>query len=149
MTSSAVSSRNGSTPALFVRQLKKHYGDVRAVDGLDLSVAPGECFGLLGPNGAGKTTTIEICEGLLAPDGGRVELLGLRWTSSEHELRERLAIQLQETQLADKLTVEETVRMFRSFYAKGRSVDEAIGLVQLDEKRDARVGKLSGGQKQR
>src|SRR3954470_14360401 len=136
-------------PALLVEGLRKHYGDVKAVDGLDLSVAGGECFGLLGPNGAGKTTTIEICEGLLAPDSGRVELLGLRWTSHEAELRERLGIQLQETQLADKLTVEETVRMFRSFYRRGRSVDEAIGLVQLDEKRGARVGKLSGGQKQR
>src|ERR1041385_4321360 len=98
MTSSAVSSRNGSTPALYVRQLKKHYGDVRAVDGLDLSVASGECFGLLGPNGAGKTTTIEICEGLLTKDSGDVELLGLRWDRSEVELRQRLGIQLQETQ---------------------------------------------------
>src|SRR3954471_17606328 len=145
MTSPAVSSRNGSTPALFVRDLRKHYGDVRAVDGLDLSVAPGECFGLLGPNGAGKTTTIEICEGLLAPDSGDVELLGLRWDRDEHELRQRLGIQLQETELADKLTVEETVRLFRSFYQRGRSVDDVIRLVQLDEKRDARLSKLSGG----
>jgi ABC-2 type transport system ATP-binding protein len=135
--------------ALFVEGLHKHFGDVRAVDGLDLAVPSGECFGLLGPNGAGKTTTIEICEGLLSPDSGRVEILGLRWESAEHELRERLGIQLQETQLADKLTVEETVRLFRSFYKRGRPVDEAIGLVQLDEKRGARVGKLSGGQKQR
>lgn len=136
-------------PALSVRDLRKYYADVRAVDGLDLSVAPGECFGLLGPNGAGKTTTIEICEGLLGPDSGQVELLGLRWENDEHELRERLGIQLQETQLAEKLTVEETVRLFRSFYSRGRTVDEVIRLVQLDEKRAARVGKLSGGQKQR
>src|SRR5512132_4240024 len=138
-----------SSPALLVEQLRKYYGDVRAVDGLDLTVAPGECFGLLGPNGAGKTTTIEICEGLLAPDSGRVELLGLRWNHHERELRERLGIQLQDTQLAEKLTVEETVRLFRSFYIRGRTVDEVIGLVQLEEKRNARVGKLSGGQKQR
>ncbi|HEY4304258.1 MAG TPA: ABC transporter ATP-binding protein [Gemmatimonadaceae bacterium] len=138
-----------SAPALLVEDLRKHYGDVKAVDGLNLSVASGECFGLLGPNGAGKTTTIEICEGLNTPDSGRVELLGMRWTTNERELRERLGIQLQETQLADKLTVEETVRMFRSFYRRGRTVDQAIALVQLDEKRDARVGKLSGGQKQR
>jgi ABC-2 type transport system ATP-binding protein len=135
--------------ALYVRDLHKHYGDVRAVDGLDLSVAPGECFGLLGPNGAGKTTTIEICEGLLSRDSGDVELLGLRWDHDARELRQRLGIQLQETQLAEKLTVEETVRLFRSFYTRGRTVDEVIGLVQLDEKRGARVGKLSGGQKQR
>jgi ABC-2 type transport system ATP-binding protein len=135
--------------ALYVRDLHKHYDDVRAVDGLDLMVASGECFGLLGPNGAGKTTTIEVCEGLLAPDSGDVQLLGLRWDRDERELRERLGIQLQETQLAEKLTVEETVRLFRSFYARGRTVSDVIGLVQLDEKRHARVGKLSGGQKQR
>jgi ABC-2 type transport system ATP-binding protein len=135
--------------ALYVRDLRKSYGDVRAVDGLDLCVSPGECFGLLGPNGAGKTTTIEICEGLLVPDSGEVELLGLRWSADERALRQRLGIQLQETQLTEKLTVEETVRLFRSFYARGRTVDEVIGLVQLDEKRGARVGKLSGGQKQR
>src|SRR5262245_4412357 len=140
-------SANGS--ALSVRELRKHYGDVRAVDGLDLSIGTGECFGLLGPNGAGKPTTIEICEGLVAPDSGDVEILGLRWRLHERELRERLGIQLQETQLTDKLTVEETVRLFRSFYPRGRSIDDVIAMVQLDEKRDARVGKLSGGQKQR
>src|SRR3954454_11274667 len=137
------------TPALAVRGLRKAYADVVAVEALDLEVRAGECFGLLGPNGAGKTTTIEICEGLLSPDAGVVELLGLRWDRDEHQLRERLGIQLQETQLAEKLTVEETVRLFRSFYKRGRAVDDVIHVVQLDEKRDARVGKLSGGQKQR
>src|ERR1051325_5028690 len=136
-----------SATALSVSGLRKYYGDVRAVDGLDLSVASGECFGLLGPNGAGKTTAIEICEGLLSQDDGDVELLGLRWSQNEGELRQRLGIQLQETQLSDKLTVEETVRLFRSFNARGRTVDDAIHLVQLDEKRGGRVGKLSGGQK--
>jgi ABC-2 type transport system ATP-binding protein len=140
---------NAPAHALLVEDLHKHYGDVRAVDGLDLAVFPGECFGLLGPNGAGKTTTIEICEGLLSPDSGRVELLGLRWADDAHELRERLGIQLQETQLSDKLTVAETVALFRSFYSRWRSVDEVIALVQLEEKREGRVGKLSGGQKQR
>jgi len=135
--------------ALLVQDLRKYYGDVRAVDGLDLDVGAGECFGLLGPNGAGKTTTIEICEGLLFPDSGRVEILGLRWDREEKQLRQRLGIQLQETQLADKLTVAEVVRLFRSFYDRGRTVDEVIRLVQLEEKRDGRVGKLSGGQKQR
>jgi ABC-2 type transport system ATP-binding protein len=136
-------------PALLVEDLQKRYADVHAVRGLGLGVASGECFGLLGPNGAGKTTTIEICEGLLAPDSGNVQVLGLHWDHDADELRERLGIQLQETQLADKLTVEETIRLFRSFYERGRTVDEVISLVQLDEKRSARVGKLSGGQKQR
>ena len=120
-----------------------------AVDGIDLDVAGGECFGLLGPNGAGKTTTIEICEGLTAPDSGDVEVLGLRWASGAHQLRQRLGIQLQETQLSDKLTIVETLRLFRSFYACGPSPDEVIALVQLEEKRNARIASLSGGQKQR
>lgn len=137
------------TPALLVSGLRKAYGDVVAVNGLDLTVGAGECFGLLGPNGAGKTTTIEICEGLTEPDAGTVEVLGRRWDTGERELRERLGIQLQETQLAEKLTVDETVRLFRSFYKRGRSVDDVIDVVQLGEKRGARVGKLSGGQKQR
>jgi len=129
--------------------LQKRYGDVVAVDGLSLSVRRGECFGLLGPNGAGKTTTIEILEGLLAPDAGDVEVLGLRWARHEHELRQRLGIQLQETQLADKLTVEETLRLFRSFYREGRDVAELLQLVELESKRSSWVSKLSGGQKQR
>ena len=138
-----------STPSLRVSGLRKVYGDVVAVDGLDLHVDAGECFGLLGPNGAGKTTTIEICEGLTVPDAGDVEVLGRRWDRDERALRERLGIQLQDTQLAEKLTVDETVRLFRSFYARGRDVGEVIDVVQLGEKRSSRVGKLSGGQKQR
>ena len=135
--------------ALRVRGLRKRYDDVTAVDGLDLDVRPGECFGLLGPNGAGKTTTIEICEGLTEPDAGEVIVLGRTWAESGRELRERLGIQLQETQLAEKLTVVETLRLFRSFYARGRAVDDVIALVSLEEKRRARVSALSGGQKQR
>jgi ABC-2 type transport system ATP-binding protein len=141
---------NGRTAAARCAGLVKRYPGVVAVDGLDLEVRRGECFGLLGPNGAGKTTTVEILEGLNTPDEGVVEVLGQRWgTRDDHRLRERLGIQLQETQLADKLTVAETVRLFRSFYRQGRPVDEVISLVSLDEKRNARVGKLSGGQKQR
>jgi ABC-2 type transport system ATP-binding protein len=120
------------------------------VDGLDLEVRAGECFGLLGPNGAGKTTTVEILEGLLVPDAGDVTVLGCRWGAGhDAALRQRLGIQLQETQLNDRLTVVEIVRLFRSFYHRGPAVDEVIGLVELESKRDARVGKLSGGQKQR
>jgi ABC-2 type transport system ATP-binding protein len=143
MTSPAIS------PSLRVRGLRKAYKDVVAVDGLDLDAYAGECFGLLGPNGAGKTTTIEICEGLLAPDAGEVDLMGLRWETDEAELRQRLGVQLQETQLSEKLTVEETVRLFRSFYREGPAVADVIATVQLNEKSGARVGALSGGQKQR
>ena len=135
--------------ALRVTGLRKAYAEVVAVDGLDLVVHAGECFGLLGPNGAGKTTTIEICEGLTLPDRGTVEVLGTSWAVDPRALRERLGIQLQDTQLAEKLTVRETVELFRSFYVRGRRVDDVIAVVQLGEKLDARVGKLSGGQKQR
>ncbi len=136
-------------PALRVESLRKAYKDVVAVAGVDLAVWPGECFGLLGPNGAGKTTTIEICEGLLAPDAGVVEVLGLSWKTSARQLRQRLGVQLQDTQLSEKLTVEETVRLFRSFYHRGLGVEEVISIVELEEKRKARVGALSGGQRQR
>ena len=122
-----------------------------AVAGLDLAVGAGECFGLLGPNGAGKTTTIEILEGLTPPDSGVVEILGTPWREGAEgrALRERLGIQLQETQLADKLTVAETLALFRSFYRQSHTVDEVLALVELEEKRKARVVTLSGGQKQR
>ena len=129
--------------------LSKRYGDVVAVDGLSLHVRRGECFGLLGPNGAGKTTTIEILEGLLTPDAGDVDVLGLRWGTDDRELRQRLGVQLQETQLAEKLSVEETLRLFRSFYHRGRTVDELLSMIELESKRHSWVGKLSGGQKQR
>ena len=135
--------------ALRVRALRKTYQDVVAVSGVDLEVPPGQCFGLLGPNGAGKTTTIEICEGLTARDSGEVEVLGMRWETDARALKQRLGIQLQETQLSDKLTVDETVRLFRSFFDKGPTPERVIALVQLEEKRRSRVGTLSGGQKQR
>jgi ABC-2 type transport system ATP-binding protein len=138
-----------SRAALRCRGLVKRYEDVVAVDGLDIEVGYGECFGLLGPNGAGKTTTIEILEGLLAQDAGEVEVLGLRWDRDERELRQRLGIQLQETLLAEKLSVEETLELFRSFYPRGPSVAELLAFVELEPKRSAWVGKLSGGQRQR
>jgi ABC-2 type transport system ATP-binding protein len=134
--------------------LRKRFADVTAVDGLDLEIYAGECFGLLGPNGAGKTTTVEILEGLTPADEGTVEVLGQEWGSGGYSengrlLRERIGVQLQETQLAEKVTVVETLRLFRSFYKRGHSVDEVIQTVALEEKRNSRVGKLSGGQKQR
>ena len=139
--------QRGPSAALRVRDLRKTYKDVVAVDGLALEVRAGECFGLLGPNGAGKTTTIEICEGLTEPDSGDVEVLGLRWSSDARILRQRLGIQLQETQLSDKLTVLETLELFRSFFTRGPRPDAVIALVQLEEKRNARVNGLSGGKR--
>lgn len=138
-----------ASPAVRCRGLVKRYPDVVAVAGLDLDVQRGECFGLLGPNGAGKTTTIEILEGLTEQDAGEVEVLGRRWRDHRTELRQSLGVQLQETQLNDKLTVEETLRLFRSFYDAGPTVAELLEIVELGSKSRSFVGKLSGGQKQR
>ena len=138
-----------ASAAIACRGLIKRYKDVVAVAGLDLEIRAGECFGLLGPNGAGKTTTVEMLEGLVPRDAGEIELLGQRWEGHEHALRERLGVALQETKLADRLTVAEVIRLFRSFYRDGRTVDEVLRVVELGEKRDAWVEKLSGGQRQR
>jgi ABC-2 type transport system ATP-binding protein len=129
--------------------LVKRYDKVVAVDGLDLEVPAGECFGLLGPNGAGKTTTVEMIQGLLVPDAGTIELFGLTWDRHEADLRQRMGTALQETKLPDKLSVIETLTLFRSFYRKSVPEEEVLGMVQLQEKRDAWVNKLSGGQRQR
>src|ERR1051326_3546358 len=138
-----------SAPAIRCRGLVKDYGSVRAVNGLDLEVRAGECFGLLGPNGAGKTTTVEVLEGLLPATSREVALLGCNWKTDGDSLRQRLGISLQETNLADKLTVEETLRLFRSFYRAGPEVAELLELVSLTDKRKSWSVKLSGGQKQR
>jgi ABC-2 type transport system ATP-binding protein len=139
--------------AIRCRELRKRYparpAPVDAVNGLDLQVEAGECFGLLGPNGAGKTTTVEILEGLLAATSGEVEVLGQPWTGDDTALRQRLGITLQETRLSEKLTVRETVVLFRSFYERGQEPDQVLAQVSLTEKSIAHVGKLSGGQKQR
>jgi ABC-2 type transport system ATP-binding protein len=135
--------------AIRCRGLVKRYGDVVALDGLDLEIATGECFGLLGPNGAGKTTTVEILQGLLAADAGEVEVLGRTWAHDANALRLRMGTQLQETLFPDKLKVRETAQLFRSFFPSGMRVDDALGVVGLKEKRGAYVKNLSGGQRQR
>jgi ABC-2 type transport system ATP-binding protein len=141
------------TLAIVCRDLRKRYpgrtAPVDAVNGLDLQVEIGECFGLLGPNGAGKTTTIEILEGLMPPSSGTVEILGRQWGEDDPALRQHLGISLQETRLAEKLTVIETLTLFRSFYERGLDPAAAMEQVELAEKADAYVGKLSGGQRQR
>jgi ABC-2 type transport system ATP-binding protein len=140
--------------AILCKQLYKRYEDgkksVDALNGLDLTIKTGECFGLLGPNGAGKTTTVEILEGLIAPSSGEVEVLGVRWgTGQDQELRERIGITLQETRFQEKLKVWEIMQLFRSFYTHGMTVEQAIATVALEEKANAWVRDLSGGQRQR
>lgn len=140
--------------AIRCEQLYKRYGEgpkaVDAVNGLDLIVEQGKCFGLLGPNGAGKTTTVEILEGLLEPTSGRIEILGRHWGQGyDDEIRQRIGMTLQETRFQDKLSVLEILRLFRSFYRNGIEPEEAISLVSLEEKSNAWVRELSGGQKQR
>ena len=135
--------------AVSVRALRKSYGALEAVRGLSFEIAAGHCFGLLGPNGAGKTTTIEILEGLLAASAGEAVVLGRHWGRDDQEIRERLGVCLQQTVLSEKLTVRETVRLFRAFYRSGRRPEDVIAEVELQEKAGARVGTLSGGQKQR
>jgi ABC-2 type transport system ATP-binding protein len=129
--------------------VKRYDGGVVAVDGLDLELTRGECFGLLGPNGAGKTTTVEIFEGLLDATAGDVEILGLRWSTHERDLRERLGVSLQHTHLPERLSVVEILTLFRSFFKRGKSPEEVLREVALEEKRGAWYDKLSGGQKQR
>lgn len=138
--------------AILCTNLTKRYDGrppVDAVCGVDLQVHVGECFGLLGPNGAGKTTTMEILEGLLDATSGQVEILGRQWGRDDAAIRQIIGISLQETQLSEKLTVRETVGLFRSFYPQGLTPEEAIARVSLEDKANSWIKNLSGGQKQR
>jgi len=139
----------GSGPVIRVRGLVKRYGDLKAVDGIDFDVAPGEVFGLLGPNGAGKTTTVEILEGLRAPDGGQAIVLGVDVAKGADSLKPRIGVSLQTASLYPKLTVVEVIDLFRSFYVASRPTAELIELLELGERKDARTKDLSGGQRQR
>jgi ABC-2 type transport system ATP-binding protein len=139
-----------NTPAVRCVGLTKRFDKQTAVAGISFEVPVGECLGLLGPNGAGKTTTVEMLEGLYRPNAGSIELFGQSWGHGhDQELRERMGVGLQDTQLADKLTVLEVLRLFRSFYRGGRTVDELVTLVGLEDERNKRYHRLSGGQKQR
>ena len=144
---------NHSEPAVSCRLLRKEYqtrsGIVNALNGLDLEIYRGECFGLLGPNGAGKTTTIEIFEGLIQPTSGEVKILNMYWGKNDRELRQRIGISLQETRFPEKLTVCETLALFRSFHDRGKEPADIMDAVGLTEKAESWVIKLSGGQRQR
>jgi ABC-2 type transport system ATP-binding protein len=135
--------------AITVRGLRKRYGDLEAVAGVDFEIEEGEVFGLLGPNGAGKTTTVEILEGYRPRDAGEVSVLGHDPGRPGPEFRQRIGVVLQQSQLWPNLTVRETHAIFAGYYEHPRDVGEVIELVGLAEKRDARVKTLSGGQKRR
>jgi ABC-2 type transport system ATP-binding protein len=139
----------GEPFAVHVRGLVKTYSGLRAVNGIDLGIRRGEIFALLGPNGAGKTTTVEILEGYRSRDSGEVTVLGYDPGRQRGRLKSRVGIVLQQTGVEQYLTVRETLTMYAGYYPDPRPVDEVIGLVGLEEKRDSRVIKLSGGQKRR
>jgi ABC-2 type transport system ATP-binding protein len=138
-----------ANPILQVENLVKRYGDLEAVRGVSFSVEEGEVFGLLGPNGAGKTSTIEVLEGLRVADGGRVSVCGFDPVRNPTELKREIGAALQSTSLPDKLKVTEALRLFSSFYNRGRQPEELLKRFGLEEKRNAFYSQLSGGQKQR
>jgi ABC-2 type transport system ATP-binding protein len=135
--------------AIAVRDLRKSYGAIEAVRGIDFEVRRGEVFGLLGPNGAGKTTTVEILEGYRKRDGGEVQVLGVDPAAARGEWRERIGVVLQSSAMYETLTVAEMLRLFAGYYREPRPIDEVVELVGLQEKRDERVRRLSGGQRRR
>jgi ABC-2 type transport system ATP-binding protein len=135
--------------AISVRGLRKSYGALEAVRGIDFEVARGEVFGLLGPNGAGKTTTVEILEGYRSRDAGEVEVLGADPATARGDWRQQIGVVLQSSAMYETLTATEMLRLFAGYYEQPRPVDEVIELVGLQEKRDERVRRLSGGQRRR
>jgi ABC-2 type transport system ATP-binding protein len=135
--------------AISVRGLRKSYGDFEAVRGIDFEVAQGEVFGLLGPNGAGKTTTVEILEGLRPRSAGEVSVLGFDPAVAMNQIKDRIGVCLQATNLPEKMTVREALDLFASFYTRNTDLDHLLNRLQLSEKRNAFYGQLSGGQKQR
>ncbi|MEA2545681.1 MAG: type transport system ATP-binding protein [Chloroflexota bacterium] len=136
-------------PVIRVDDLRKSYGETRAVDGVSFAVRAGTVFGLLGPNGAGKTTTVEVLEGLRTPDSGEVRVLGVDVVAHPDELKPRIGVSLQTAALYPRLNVVEVLDLFRGFYRRGRPTDELVELMDLGEKRMTRTKDLSGGQRQR
>ena len=136
-------------PVIFVQQLQKSYDKVEAVRGIDFQVSPGEVFGLLGPNGAGKTSTIEILEGLRPRTGGEALVLGFDPDRQKQQLKDRIGVCLQATNLPAKMRVQEALELFGSFYTRSVSAEHLLKRLQLWEKRAAYYETLSGGQKQR
>ncbi|MEA2677672.1 MAG: type transport system ATP-binding protein, partial [Chloroflexota bacterium] len=140
---------SSAAPVISVTDLRRHYGEVKAVDGVTFEVHKGEVFGLLGPNGAGKTTTIEILEGLNRADSGQISVLGFDPARQANELKERIGVQLQAASLYPDLTVSELVELFATFYARRLPAGRLIDQLGLEERKGALTKELSGGQRQR
>src|SRR5512146_2836487 len=137
-------------PAVEVRDVYKSFKTVKAVNGVNLKIEQGQFTALLGPNGAGKTTLVEMVEGIQKPDKGEIYILGKKWEGHQNELHQSIGISLQETRFIDKLTTEETLKLFASFYQlKDERVEEIINIIELDEKRKSYTVNLSGGQRQK
>jgi ABC-2 type transport system ATP-binding protein len=140
----------GNRPIVDVRHVRKYFKDIKAVDGVELTIKPGDFVALLGPNGAGKTTLVEMIEGIQAPDDGDIFINGKQWKKHQHELHQIIGISLQETRFIEKLTAIETMRLFASFYKlPATRVEEVISMIGLEEKKKSYVNNLSGGQRQR